>query len=188
MKVGKRLPPTEPMTPAQAEAIRRRRDETVATLVRAAEGTDAAWEVFSPDAPTSQVEKARAARAEALHQAVQALGAQIKTGRGMVEALNGEPVPEAWVARFQDLHRQRLELRWKADAATFRYPDQEAERVIVASVTDEEVSKALGQEWPSEQVQEAMRAVNAAKELEELKRLCLAALVAAVEQRYGRSE
>lgn len=186
MKVGKRLPEAGPTTPERAEAIRVRRDGVVADLVRKAESSEAAWETFSADAPTAVADKARAARAEALIQAVHALGVQVKSGREHVEALAGAPVPAEWVERFEELHTKRLTLRWKADAAVFRYPDASAERSRVETIADEEISKALGPAWPGEEVQEAMRAVNGAKGVEEVKRLCLACLVAAVRQGYGR--
>src|SRR5262245_46748527 len=101
MKVGKRLPATEGPTPAQAEAIRVRRDAVVADLVRKAESAEVAWEAFGEDRPLSNAERvaerSRAARAEDLLKAVHAIGVQVKSGRGHVEALNGEPVPEEWV-------------------------------------------------------------------------------------------
>lgn len=183
MRVTKKAPPVA--APEQTEAIRARRDETVATLVRKAETSEAAWDTFGQDAPTTVVEKARAARAEALLQAVHALGVQVKSGREHVEALAGAPVPGEWVERFVELHTKRLTLRWKADAAVFRYPDADAEEGRIKMLADEEIGKALGPEWPGEEVQGAMHAVNGAAGLEEIKRLCLACLVAAVRQRYS---
>jgi len=184
MKVGKRAPEATP--PPSAE-VRARRDRRVADLVRRAETSEAAWGVFGQEAPPSVAEKARAARAEMLHQAVQAVGAQIKTGRTHVEALGGAPVPGAWVERFQELHRRRLELTWKADAATFRYPDWDAEAARVCAVTDEEVSKALGPAWPGEEVQGLMTGLDWAADAgrERLEAACRALVAAAVRQRYA---
>jgi len=184
MKVGKRAPEATP--PPSAE-VRARRDRRVADLVRRADTSAAAWETFGQAAPTTVVEKARAARAEMLLQAVQALSAQIGTGRKHVEALNGAPVPPAWVERFVELHTQRLELTWKADAATFRYPDWDAEAARVCAVTDEEVSKALGPAWPGEEVQGLMTGLDWAADAgrERLEEACRALVAAAVRQRYA---
>src|SRR5881396_3618328 len=194
MRVGKHAPPAEPLPPALAVQVRQQRDETVARLVARAETAEAAWETFQEDEPMGgqtdarpvvgpTPEKARAARAEALLQAVHALGVQVKAGQRLVMEQEGGPLPLTWVNRFKELHTKRLHLRWQADAATFRYADWEHEAERILELTDDETRKVLGELWPDEAVQRLMNRVGVvgAWDREALRGVCLLQIIAAVE-------
>lgn len=190
MKIGKNLP--KPAAPAvETPAARAEKDARVAELVAAAGTAPEAWEALG-ERTKGRAEKARDARAQMLADALLERLSRVKRGRQIVSERRaaGQPVGAAIAARFKELHRERLLLAWKLDAATFK--NAAVDRHRIAALCDEEVSVALGQEWHGPAVQAALRTVNDALLVADLENFedplpaaCFEALDACVDQLYG---
>jgi hypothetical protein len=144
-------------------AARRRREEAVAALVVSADTGPEAWEALG-DRPKTQADRAREARAQDLADAVQERSKRIDLGRAMVAS--GHPLTPAVLARFTELHLQRLGLRWKLEACVF--PKVRGNVHRLAALADEEchavraATKTRAAVFPSEDAQTGMHALNAA--------------------------
>lgn len=209
MKVGKKLTyPDQPVCRCGAPlvvgravahepgcpeaAARRRKEEAVAALVVSADTGPEAWEALGDRAKT-QADRAREARASDLADAVQERSKRIDLGRAMVAS--GHPVTPAVLARFEELHLQRLELRWKLEACVFPKVRGNAHRL--AALADEEchavraATKTRAAAFPSEEAQAGMHAVNAAVgagNVAAVEEAARAAVRSACEETYAAAE
>jgi hypothetical protein len=184
VKIGKNALKTDQPRLLDA-AERAAKDEAVEALIRGAPSQAEAWESLGPRTKT-EAEMARDKRVSDLTYALKERWLAVLRGRDLVEANGVQP---GYRERFEELHTQRLELRWALEAEVFPHKAQEPDRL--ARLADEEVADALGGVWPSEAVQAALRMVSWAVATEgsgAVREQAIAAVAAACEQVYSTPE
>lgn len=173
MRVGKAAQAVragqQTLDPRVAAQVAAHRSDVAEKLVRAAGSAEAAWEALG-----GRDEGA----ADKLLAAKHVLGVRVKAGRERWLAQGG-PCPPAWRELFLRLHRDRVDLAWRAE----RLSTENLEPARMAELAEDEVYRVLGKMHPDEGVQRAMHDVNAAVGFgtaEEMREACMGYVAAAV--------